>query len=371
MSTSVNREGSKVWLDGALERYKAWENDPPPELFTPWAQRSDSFHYLFRMRIAGYDVDYATLNTVSGHGPSFSYCGAHEGNDYINYLPPAGRDGRIARATGCKLVWRQHKDIEKYWQALKQAVDAGQAVQAPNEEDIMFFGYVDADAPADRKVLPAPTLFVDDEEWTWAQFEKWFKKPMVHGWMGTIEGKVGPAAPRESAIEVMQMMVAFARGDDPRAKPNDHIHWGIEGIEAYAKDLADMTKSGGDTRKGHFGGGWRGCHCVYPQAGGRPAAAKYLRSIAPHFDSEAKKHIIAATEAYDDATAAWKKYFEQLGRDSERTVEVEHTVAWTTEQYRKAGAQAIADAARHERRAIAELEQALAAIAELGFVRGN
>ena len=44
----------------------------------------------------------------------------------------------------------------------------------------------------------------------------------------------------------------------------------------------------------------------------------------------------------------------------------EHRVAWTAEKHRKAGATAVAEAADHERAAIAALQSALAAMTKPG-----
>jgi hypothetical protein len=92
---------------------------------------------------------------------------------------------------------------------------------------------------------------------------------------------------------------------------------------------------------------------------GRPAAATYLTRVAQHFEGEKREHVLAAAAAYGRATEAWETYTVQLGR--ELPADVDHGVAWSTAQYRTAGAAAVAEAARHERVAIAELEAALTA----------
>ncbi len=255
---TVKRDGNRVWIDGAKDLFQKLMDDSEAGRTTPWAERSDTHMYLTRMWIAGWDVDYATLNTVSGYGPSFAYSSGDRGKDYVNYIPPAGRDDRIAHATGCRNIWLQFPDLEDYWHALKQAIDQGQAVHAPNEEDILFIGYEEAEKPEDRRVMPVAAVFVDEDEWTWEQFGEWFGKPMVNGWFGRIEGRVEPWPARESAMEVLRMMVEVANGRDSRRRPGDNVHWGVDGIKAYAADLADMTKSGDDGPGGYFGGGWRG-----------------------------------------------------------------------------------------------------------------
>jgi hypothetical protein len=356
MGVSVKREGCRVWLEGAKEVFHQHFEDSKNGVTTPWAERSDTYMYLTQMRIAGWDIDYAELITLAGYGPSFGYAPGPKDRWGAHYFPPAGRNKRIAHATGCQYSWTRYEDVEDYWQALKQAVDEGQAVHGPNEEDILFIGYEDAANPVDRRVLPLAIVFVDDDEWTWKQFTKWHARDMVNGWFGRIGKRVEPWPAKRSAIEVLEMMVSVADGDDSRRKEGDGVVWGVHGIEAYAADLADMTKSGAvEGDGGYFQGGWRGCHNVYPQMSGRPAAATYLSRIAPLFDDATRGHILAASEGYEGATQAWKAFSQELGRDTG----VDHTLAWTTEKHRKAGSEAVTRAAAHERTAVAAVRKAL------------
>lgn len=368
---AVKREGDRVWLEGAKELFRQHFADSRNGRTTPWAERSDTYMYLTQMRIAGWDIDYADLITLAGYGPSFAYAPRPSDKWMVHYFPPEGRDERIAHATGCRYRWRQYKDVEEYWQALKRAIDEGQAVHGPNEEDILFIGYVDAAKPEDRKVMPLAIVFVDDDEWTWEQFKNWHSRGMVSGWFGRIEGRVEPWPARQSAVEVLGTMVRVANGDDSRRKPNDGVVWGIAGVEAYAADLADMSKSGAvEDKGGYFQGGWRGCHNVYPQMSGRPAAAAYLKRVAPSFEGDAQMHLLAAAAEYEKAAEAWRSFTGQLGRDTQGVAHVEHGVAWTTGTYRKAGAAAVTQAARHERAAVAALAEALAAIGSSSTSRG-
>ncbi len=210
--------------------------------------------------------------------------------------------------------------------ALTEAIDARQAVHAPNEEDILFIGYRDAGRPEDRKVMPLAIVFVDEEEWTWDRFLSWHSRGIVAGWFGCMDQRVEPWPPEKSAVEVLEVLLSVARGDDPRRRPGDGVVWGVKGIEAYADDVADLSKSGADEDQGgFFQSGWRGCHNIIPQMSGRPAAATYLKRVAGYFDDQARDRIIAAAERYDSATDAWQRYDTQLGR-SQR--EMAHDQAW-------------------------------------------
>jgi len=352
----VRREGRKVWIEGVKELFEKHFEDSKNGRTTPWAERSDTYMYLTQMRVAGWDVDYADLITIAGYGPSFAYAPRLSDSWGVHYHPPRNRDDRIAHGTGCVYRWRQYGDPEDYWQALKRAIDEGQVVHGPNEEDVLFIGYVDADRPADRKVLPLAIVFVEDDEWTWEQFTKWHSRSMVRGWFGRIEGAVDPWPRRKSAIEVLKLMVAAANGNDSRRDLGKGATWGIDGIEAYAADLADMSKSGApEDEEGYFQGGWRGCHNIYPQMSGRPAAATYLKRISSEFDGKTKDHLLAAAARYEDATASWKQFDKHLGRP----LGDKHGQAWQSKTSRQAGAKAVSEAAAHERKAVAEIEAAL------------
>ena len=354
----VKTEGRKVWIEGAVEIFHRHFGNQKAGQGTPWAERSDTYMYLAQMRIAGWDVDYADLITVAGYSPSFAYAPKPKDKWGAHYFPIAGRDDRIAHATGFQCRWRQYKDVEAYWQALKRAIDAGKAVHAPNEEDVLFIGYEDAEKPEDRKVMPVAIVFVDENEWGWDRFVKWHSRKMVNGWFGALEKRVAPWPARASAVEVMELMVRVAEGDDSRRKPDDGVVWGIDGIDAYAADLADLSKSGAaEDEDGYFQGGWRGCHNIMPQMSGRPAVAVYLKKVAPLFEGDARGHIEAAAVAYEKATDAWRAYDRQLGRALK---DVPHDDAWQNEAHRAAGAKAVREAAGHERDAIAALKQALA-----------
>jgi hypothetical protein len=313
--------------------------------------------YLAKMRTAGWQIDYADLITIAGNGPSFAYAPRPEDRWGIHYHPVEGRDERIAHATGFRHHWRRHGDAEAYWQALKQAIDSGHPVHGPNEEDVLFTGYEDANIPAERKVLPLAIVFVDDDEWSWDQFVAWHSRDMVNGWLGCLRERIEPWPARQSAVEVLGLMVRLASGEDPRRQPDDGVVWGIDGIEAYATDLGDLDKSGADEGEGgYFQGGWRGCHNVRPQISGRSGAASYLRKVAELFEGDARHQLQVAGAAYEQATQQWRIYDRLLGRAQ---IDVPHTAAWQDPDRRRDAAAAVSAAAGHERKAVAAVGRAL------------
>jgi len=337
-------------FNGLFEQWEKGEG-------TPWCERSDSYMYLTCMRVAGWDVDYADVITLSGYGPSFGYS---QEKWWAHYMPPPGRDRRIGDATGFGFLWEQKKTPEGYWESLKQVIDSGRPVCAPYMEGVLFIGYRDAERPDDRQVRPLARVFVEPGSWwTWEEFADWHKKHSDGGWFGRHTGKVKTIPPTDSAVEVLRLIVQMAT-DDPRSHMErfEGVTWGLPGILAYADDVADMSKSGAkEGEGGYFQGGWRGCHNIYPQMSGRPAAATYLERIAPLFAGEVRRHVLAAADQYDKATDAWREFERQLGRP----LGDKHSEAWQDPTHRKAGAAAVRKAHERETAAVAEIKKGLVA----------
>jgi hypothetical protein len=349
--------GSPVLIEGAKDIFLQHFREMKSGRGNPWAERCDTYMYLAQMRIAGWEVDYADLIVIAGYATSFAYAPRPQDRWMAHYFPIEGRDDRIAHATGYVNAWHQYRDVEEYWDALKREIDAGRAVHAPNEEDVLFIGYRDADEPEGRGVMPVAIVFVDEDEWSWERFVEWHSREMVSGWFGCMEGRCEPWPPRKSALEVLDVMAKVAKGNDPRRRPGDVVIWGIDGVEAYAADLSDLSKSGAsEENTGYFQGGWRGCHNIMPQISGRPAAAEYLRRASGLFEGETRAQILESADHYEEATRAWMEFDRQLGRALD---DMPHEEAWQDDGHRRAGADAVQGASVCEREALASLERAL------------
>lgn len=307
--------------------------------------RSYIYARLACMRTAGWDIDYETLMPVSGYGLTFAYapkegCGMH-------FFPPPGTDRRISQATGFGWEYVHYKDIEAYWQALKETIDSGRPIQAPHHEEVLFVGYQEAEKKKHRRVRPmAISVFVDtDTWWSWREFQKWFAE--FGGSLGRFTGKTERLSDRQVAIETMQSLVNMAFRD-PRDKGTDkHVAWGVAGIEAFARDMADLSM-----KERHFCSGWFSCHDSNPQWTARQLTGRYLQVAAGLFAEDAATLIRDAVRDYQAAHQAWLQWEQQLGAHSPHR-------AWSMERHRLAGASAVRQAAQHERDAVAKIEQAL------------
>lgn len=311
--------------------------------------RSYIYTRMACMRTAGWEADYETLMPVSGYGLSFAYEAKKESG--AHFCPPPGTDQRISQATGFGWEYLHLQDIEDYWQTLKETIDSGRPVQACHMEELLFVGYQEAEKKKQRRVRPmAISVFVDPGTWwSWREFEKWFAE--FGGPLGRFTQKTEPLDDREVAIETMQALVHLAF-QDPRSEQTDPpVACGLAGIEAFARDMADLS-----LKERHFCSGWFGCHDSNPQWTARQLTAQYLQACAPLFAEDVAALIREAVKDYQAAHSAWLDWDQQLGTHSPRR-------AWANQQRRLAGAQAVRRAAQHEGKAVEKIQQALGRLA--------
>ena len=321
-----------------------------------WRSRGYIVMQTICARVAGWDVDYDTLMAVSGWGGSFAY---HHKDYVVNYYSPGDVDGLVARATGFGWEWKRYATPEEYFDAIKETVNAGKIAHAPFMEEVLFAGYEDADDPKDRKVRPLAFVFVDTDWWTWEQFVDWHQKHSAGGLLGRHTSRVSARSARETALTTLGTLVEYST-KDPRATgqwdAKSGATFGLAGLETYAADIADLTKDG--KKEGYFQGGWRGCHNIYPQLGGRWGVANYLGGLSKsHALSEgARPHIVAAAKEYQLACDAWEQWETHLGDRQKKGQE-----GWSDDTQRTAGATAIRKAIAHEKAGLVEIEKAIAA----------
>ncbi|MBN1763755.1 MAG: hypothetical protein JW860_00730 [Sedimentisphaerales bacterium] len=353
MAGSINRENlmhnkthnNQVHLEEAENMFYQIVEDVHTKV---WQQRSYICVQLACMQAAGWrDIDYETLMPISGFGAAFGY---HPKEKFwAHYVPPPGTDDRIGAATGFGWEWQQFTDIEDYWQALKESIDSGRPVHAPYLEEVMFVGYQEADKKSKRRIRPVDWLEIDRGTWwSWKEFEKWFKEFGRH--FGHYTQKVPTISEKETAIETMKTLVRLAcydpRRDDPKYA---EVKWGLEGIRAYANDIANLTLKAGD-----FDGGWVGCYNIYPQWTARILSGKYLEAKADLFPDAIKQQMLAAAQEYYAAHQAWQQWESHLGRAGKGPDN-----GWRTTEHRLAGAQAVYKALEHEKKAVDLIQKIL------------
>ena len=322
-----------------------------------WQPRSYVYCQLVCMKAAGWNnVDYELLMPVSGFGISFAY---HPNEKFwVSYVPPPGVDHWITEATGFGWEWLYFDTPEEYWNALKETLDDGKVIHSPWLEEVLVVGYKEAAEQRDRRVYPLATGPVDvraGQSWRWDEFEKWFREHS-HGFLGRHTEKVPVLPTRDVAIKVMKNIVMLAE-HDPRAdnKAFAGVHFGLAGIEAYANDIADLSKSG--KKDEYFQAGWLGCHNIYPQWTARQLTGRYLDHTSELFSEPVCGYMLSAAREYEAAHKAWKEWEKYLG--AYKLINRPEN-AWEDPEHRKAGAAAVYKALACEKAVIVEIEKALA-----------
>jgi hypothetical protein len=300
-------------------------------------------------------VTYNRLVMLSGYGTSFAY---HPTDFWIMYNPPdhpEETEKRLVRGTGGGWEWlRKAETVEGAWQVTRESVDRGTPVQAVWIDDYVFAGYRDADEPVDRQVY-ALGGWREPGWMPWADLEQWV---VGFGRLGRPTGPAERGSEHDTVIEIMERTVAWAQGDG-RASTEwmNQGRFGLDGIEAYAADVADATKA-----PDYFYRGWLCCHAINRQTSGRRCAAAYFADAADLFPEPAASAMRAAAGQYEAASGAWADYRRALLGDGAPIGEEEVTQAWSDPAKRAEAAAAIRRAAEHEAAAVAEIEKALAAL---------
>lgn len=312
--------------------------------------------HLVCMRAAGWtDIDFDELAAVSGTSALFAYHPSDFMPKYANLL--IGMDKRIADATGFGYEWVEFNGVEGAWDLLKESIDSSRPVKGWHWENVLFAGYRDATNTADRKVFAmadGPETFA--KWWTWHEFDDWVE--LVEGCgcpqLGrhTKRARVKPA--KEIALRVLRDLVEWST--DPPSMVREKYPsaaFGLAGIKAYAEDVADIDAKPKESFKETA---WLGCHAINPQWMARNSTAVYLARLAgtKALPDEVNQHLLAASREYKAAYTAWQKFYQQLGHAAPDN-------AWNTKRHRRAGAIAVHEALQHERAAIEELKEVLAA----------
>ena len=307
--------------------------------------------HVVEMRAAGWHVDFDRIAAVSGASALF---GHQPGEFMAKYAHTRlDLDDRIAQATGFGYEWVEFADVDEAWQVVVDSIiNAGTALKGWDWENILFGGYEDAATPEDRRVFAMADGPGTYARWlTWDEFGEWvtrmgeWKCQRFGRYRGRVEAKPSP----EVARRVMRDLVAWSVEPPENIIQNwPEATWGLAGIEALA---AEVKTSSLDED-------WVACHGLNPQWTIRNSTAIYLKDIAEEevFSEAVNMHLIAAAEQYRSAFECWQAFEALLGHNTSET-------ARKTKARRSAGAAIVYAWLEHEKAALAEVEQALAALA--------
>lgn len=321
--------------------------------------------YLVQMQAQGWDVDYDQIAVVSGASALLGYKANAFQPKYAHLLVPLhadldlrpdeaslvasrGIDQRIAAATGFCQVWSPFEGPEDAWQQLKSIIDEGLLAKGHDWEGILFGGYRDTTSKADRWIFAMADGPETYAKWiSWDDFTSWVTRVTEwnHAELGYYNGRCPTATPREIATRVLKDLVVWSTDPPERittAFPK--AVWGLEGIEAYATDCADVDQFPG----------WVACHGINPQWTIRNATGIYLERIAEMgiFDEPINAHLRTAAVRYRAIYDCWAAFYRLLGPGTPKP-------AQEARRHREAGAAVVHGWLDHEKAALAEIEAAL------------
>jgi len=197
----TDRIDKQVLLEGTVEMCQALREE-----LAGASLHGHLVAYLVAIRVAGgKTVDYETLATVSGVGPTFCYQRRRFTGCYV-FLP--GEDERIAKATGFRFERKWCESPDDRWTFIKEAAGSGSVVQAEAwGRRLAFAGYQDAPAPEDRKVFAILSHMPREGKWcTWDEFVGASKGSDPS--MARIAEKAAKEEPATLASEVLGNLVA-------------------------------------------------------------------------------------------------------------------------------------------------------------------
>jgi len=297
--------------------------------------------------------DYETLLVLSGHATAFAYHPQRYQPLYVTPDPADQVDARLAGATGCRFEPLEHAgDSAGAWAAVRDSLDAGKPVHGVWLDNLVFCGYDEPGDIADRRLWVAGG-WDPPGWWSWDRFDKWAAE---FGLMERVAGRCQCVPAAETLREVVACMVRCA-DSDPRAGVTflDHAVYGLAGLRAFVRDMADPSR-----RPDHWNAGWLGGHCVYRQLAGRAPAARYLLGSADTGPASAGPYLHAAAASLTAASEAWGAWGKWLGVESGVTDAEDLRLLWLQGANRRKGAEHAREALRHETEAARQLGLALA-----------
>jgi hypothetical protein len=305
--------------------------------------------HLVQMRAQGWEIDFDQVAAVSGASALFGYHPDDFMPKYAHLIVEPDR--RIAEATGFGYEWVPFEGQAGAWQAIVESVDAGRSVKGWDWENILFAGYQDAEAPAERKIYAMADGPATYSKWlTWDEFGEWVER-MVK-WnecrLGRYAGSVEARPLSEIALRVMRDLVAWST-DTPASIVErwPKAAYGLAGIERYA-----ATLEASDPEED-----WVACHPINGQWTVRNSTSVYLARVAQGglFAERVNSRILAAAAEYRAAYESWQQLYSQYlghGVPEEKR---------KTKEHRLAGAAAVRQGLEHEKAALAAIQRALAA----------
>ena len=191
----------------------------------------------------------------------------------------------------------------------------------------------------------------------WAQIQKLHQDCWWSKFRCRFGGKVEVQPAVVTTKRVIQWLVEWSeRHPGKQVERYKDALFGLEAIEAYGRDLADMSL----TVEKDFDWGNNACHAITPQWTTRRHIGAHLEQRAALFSEPARARILQAAAGYRAADAAWTVFDEHLGQRYVHVFGGKQGEGWADPERRGRGSDAVDQALEHERTALTALRQAIA-----------
>ena len=316
-----------------------------------------SISYLLKMMLAvrGEFIDYSTLDIISGHAANLHY---DRGRFWVYDVSPEEPVSTALKHLGWAYQEYAPRDVEDAVGFTVENIRGFQAVLARWMEPIVFYGY---DVGSEEKLLFYSPVFAPEGEgiskdelemkwWKWADF------PGANSLTILDSKQDKPTDYKELATTCIKRTIDRAECGSFMGSPA-----GLAAYEAYRDDLADLSVD-------FVGQGvtdW-GCFAIYQQWTSRRSSMQYFRRVAPMFGGRDRQRLEKAATYYEYCLEAWLEWEKHLGRNwrliddpgvSKEEELKDFYYRWRNTTCRLAGAQAVDQALKWERKAIDELKK--------------
>ncbi|MBC8233597.1 effector binding domain-containing protein [bacterium] len=234
------------------------------------------------------------------------------------------------------------EEVKKVREAVVKSIDKGYPVLAIDLINVPDWGVIIGYSDGGEKFL-CRTYYDKSEKYSNA--EKW---PWV---VEIIDQKVDAPEHKESILKSLEIAVKLSNTE----KYGDYTS-GFAAYEIWAKELLDDAKFANldeeELKSKNHTNAW----CYSSLVDAREAAVRYLKSIGKEFSGESAKHLSTATKLYEEVVGKLKEGWKY----SQFPWQLQEGESWTKEM-RHSEAIALKEVMTLEKKAITEIEKALAA----------
>jgi len=234
------------------------------------------------------------------------------------------------------------EEVKKVREAVVKNIDKGYPVLAIDLINVPDWGVIVGYSDGGKKFL-CRTYYDKAEEYSKA--EKW---PWV---IEIIDKKVDAPEHKESILKSLEIAVKLSN-----TKNYGDYASGFAAYETWAQELLDDAKFANLDEEELNSKNHTNAWCYSSLIDAREAAVRYLKSIGKEFDAESAKHLSAAMNVYEEILGKLKEGWKY----APFPWQLQEGESWTKEM-RHSEAEVLKEVLTMEKKAIAEIEKALAA----------